>query len=86
MGTKLYVGNLPHGANEAILRMAFAQNGRKVTSVEIVLDAETGKSRRFGYVEMASDSDAQAAIRALNGSDLDGCDLQVSESARRLRK
>jgi RNA recognition motif-containing protein len=85
MGTRLYVGNLAHGTNEAILRMAFGQNGRKVTHVELAMDAETGKPKRFGYVEMASNADAQAAIRALNGTDLDGRDLQVSESVRRER-
>ena len=83
MGTKLYVGNLPHGANEAILRMAFGQDGRKVESVEIVLDEKTGKPKRFGYVEMASYPDAQSAIEKLNGSDLDGRVLSVNEGQAR---
>ena len=83
MGTKLYVGNLPHGANEAILRMAFGQDGRKVESVEIVLDEKTGKSKRFGYVEMGNYADAQSAIEKLNGSDLDGRVLSVNEGQGR---
>ena len=83
MGTKLYVGNLPHGANEAILRMAFGQDGRKVESVEIVLDEKTGKSKRFGYVEMGNYADAQSAIEKLNGSDLDGRVLSVNEGQAR---
>ena len=80
MGMRIYVGNLPHGANEAILRMAFGQRGRTVSSVEIVMDEKTGKSKRFGYVEMASTDEALAAIRELNGSDLDGRELRVVPS------
>lgn len=86
MGTHLYVGNLPNGANEAILRMAFGQNGRKVTRVHIVVDEGTGRSKGFGYVDMASESDAQAAILALDGSDLDGRSLKVNEACERPRR
>ena len=79
MGTRLYVGNLPHGANEAILRMAFGQGGRKVTDVTIGTDSETRRPQRFGFVDMATEADAQAAIEALDGYDLDGRKLKVEE-------
>ncbi len=83
MGTRLYVGNLPHGANEAILRMAFGQAGRKVTDVTIGTDSETGRPQRFGFVDMATDADALAAIEALDGYDLDGRKLKVEAVAGR---
>ncbi len=79
MGTRLYVGNLPHGANVAILRMTFAQDGRKVTDVTLGTDSATGRPQRFGFVDMATPADAQAAIRALDGYDLDGRRLKVEE-------
>ena len=80
MSARLYVGNLPHGANEAILRMAFGQDGRKVTGVSIGIDSETGRSQRFGIVDMATDADARAAIDAWDGKDLDGRNLTVNEA------
>ena len=83
MSVRLYVGNLPTGANEAILRMAFGQNRRKVTTVEIVFDERTGKPKGHAYVNMASEADALAAIRALDGSDLDGRALQVTPGEQR---
>lgn len=79
MSTHLHVGNLPHGANEAILRMAFGQNRRKVLRVEIVTDARTGKPNGCAYVDMGSEADARAAVLALDGSDLDGRALRVRE-------
>jgi RNA recognition motif-containing protein len=79
MSTRLRVANLPHGVNEAILRMAFEQGRRTVLAVEIPLDARTGKHCGFAYVDMGSEKDAQAAIRAMDGSDLDGKELRVSE-------
>jgi RNA recognition motif-containing protein len=83
MSTHLQVANLPHGTNEAILRMAFGQNRRKVVSVDIVLDKRTGKATGSAFVNMASEADALAAIRALNGSDLDGRVLQVTGGKQR---
>jgi RNA recognition motif-containing protein len=77
--TRLYVGNLPNGANEAILRMTFGQNGRVVTHAGVSVDPRTGKPTRFGYVDMATANDASAAIRDLDGSDLDGKLLSVGE-------
>lgn len=82
MSTRLYVGNLPRGVNEAILRMAFAQDRRAVRSIEIVIDERTGKPKGHAFVDMASEADARAAIRALDGSDLDGRTLSVHEDVR----
>jgi RNA recognition motif-containing protein len=78
MGTRLYVGNLPRGANEAILRMAFGQDRRTVTDVTINMDAKTGRLQQFGIVDMATHEDAQAAMDAWHGKDLDGRNLTVN--------
>ncbi|GAB4162246.1 MAG: hypothetical protein Fur0037_28540 [Planctomycetota bacterium] len=83
MGKRLYVGNLAYGADEKGLRAAFEKDGRKVESVRIVLDRETGKSRGFAFVEMASEEDARAAIEAMDGALLDGRNLRVSEAEDR---
>jgi RNA recognition motif-containing protein len=83
MGTHLYVGNLPAGANEAILRMAFSQGGRKVLGIEIAFDHKTGRSLGHAFVEMATETDARAAVQALDGSDLDGKPVRVSEGVGR---
>lgn len=88
MTTRLRVANLPHGVNEAILRMAFAQGRRTVLTIEIPLDERTGRHMGYAYVDMGSEADAQSAIRTLDGSDLDGKELRVSEGwtgARRKR-
>ena len=61
-GTRLYVGNLSFGTTEDTLRQAFEQNGRKVVEVKIVTDRDTGRPRGFGFVEMSSPEEAQAAI------------------------
>lgn len=79
MGVKLYVGGLPYSATEQQLSDLFAQQG-KVASTRIITDKFTGQSRGFGFVEMASDSDAQAAISALNGSQMGGRTLTVNEA------
>ncbi|HRO61984.1 MAG TPA: RNA-binding protein, partial [Burkholderiaceae bacterium] len=71
MGTKIYVGNLPWRATDAQLSELFGSHG-EVTDARIVTDRETGRSRGFGFVTMASDDAAQAAIRALNGHSLEG--------------
>jgi RNA recognition motif-containing protein len=80
MGTKLYVGNLNFSTTEDALRAAFAANGRTVKEVAIPSDRETGRPRGFAFVTMGSESDAKAAIAALDGKDLDGRSLKVNEA------
>ena len=72
MGSKIYVGGLPYSTTEQQLSDLFAVHGA-VTSSRIITDKFTGQSRGFGFVEMSSDSEAQAAITALNGTELGGC-------------
>ena len=79
MGAKLYVGGLPYSATEQELSDLFAQHG-EVASARIITDKFTGQSRGFGFVEMSSDSEAQAAISALNGSQMGGRTLTVNEA------
>ena len=79
MGSKLYVGGLPYSATESQLNDLFAQHGT-VESARIITDKFTGQSRGFGFVEMSSDSEAQAAITALNGSEMGGRTLTVNEA------
>jgi len=83
MGTKLYIGNLSYNTTEDTLRTAFAADGRVVTEVSIITDRETGRPRGFAFVQMASPADAQAAISALDGQQLDGRTLRVSEARER---
>lgn len=78
---KLYVGNLPFSVDDHALREMFEAHG-SVTSASVVLDRETGRSRGFGFVEM-NDSEARAAIEALNGADVDGRSLTVNEARPR---
>lgn len=80
MGAKLYVGNLSFQTTEDALRDAFAQGGRTVKSVQIMLDRETGRSRGFAFVEMSSPAEAQAAIDELDGQQIDGRPLRVNEA------
>ncbi len=79
MGRKLYVGNLPHSADQQTLQDTFSQCGT-VDSVNVITDGDTGQSRGFGFVEMSSDSEAQKAIQELNGSSLDGREIIVNEA------
>ncbi len=79
MGKKLYVGNLPHSATEQDLSDKFAACGT-VDSVKLITDRDTGQSRGFGFIEMASEAEAQAAIDSLNGSDYDGQPMKVNEA------
>ena len=79
MATKLYVGNLSFNATAPDLEALFGQAGT-VASVNIVTDKFSGQSRGFGFVEMASSEEAQRAIQALNGTDLDGRNLTVNEA------
>jgi RNA recognition motif-containing protein len=79
MGKKIYVGNLPYSATDQSLNDAFASHGG-VTSARIIMDRDSGRSKGFGFVEMTTDSDAQRAIESLNGSNMDGRALNVSEA------
>ena len=83
MGNRLYVGNLSFDTNEDSLRSAFAADGRNVKEVQIVTDRETGRPRGFAFVEMSSNEEAEAAITALDGADLDGRTIKVNEAKER---
>jgi RNA recognition motif-containing protein len=78
----IYVGNLPFSSTSADLEDLFGQYGQ-VDSAAVISDRETGRSRGFGFVEMASDDDARRAIEELDGSDLDGRNLKVNEARPR---
>jgi RNA recognition motif-containing protein len=84
MGKKLYVGNLPFTATEDEVKDLFAAHG-EVTSVALVMDRESGRPRGFGFVEM-DDSEADAAIAALDGTDFGGRTLRVNEAKERERR
>ena len=77
MPKKLFVGNLPYSTTEDSLREMFSADGRNVERVTIVTDRDTGRSRGFAFVEMATDEEASAAASALNGKDFDGRALRV---------
>jgi len=79
MGRKLYVGNLPYSATEQSIREAFSKAGT-VDSVSLITDRDTGQSKGFGFVEMSSDAEAQAAIQQLNGQSLEGRQIKVNEA------
>lgn len=79
MGKKLYVGNLPFSATSQTLTDTFAQSGT-VTSAQVIMDRESGRSKGFGFVEMSSDQEALAAIESLNGADYEGRKLTVNEA------
>ncbi len=81
----IYVGNLSYSLTESELRNAFAQFG-DVSSVKILVDRETGRSRGFGFVEMPNQAEAAAAVAHLNGKDLDGRALRVNEARPRERR
>lgn len=82
MGKKLYVGNLSYDVSSSDLEQMFAQHGT-VQSAQIINDRETGRSKGFGFVEMANDNEAQAAIAALNGQQHGGRALTVNEARPR---
>lgn len=77
MGNKLYVGNLPYSMRDEDLNEAFSQYG-SVTSAKVMMDRDTGRSKGFGFVEMGSDAEAQAAINGMNGQTLSGRALVVN--------
>lgn len=83
MGNRLYVGNLPFSADENEVRSLFEQNDRQVTEVKLITDRETGRPRGFGFVEMASNEDADKAVRDLDGHQMDGRALKVNEARER---
>jgi RNA recognition motif-containing protein len=82
MGKKLYVGNLSYNVSSSDLEQLFAQHGT-VQSAEVIQDRDTGRSKGFGFVEMGSDEEAQAAIAALSGQQHDGRALTVNEAKPR---
>ena len=82
MAKKLYVGNLGYGVSSSDLEQMFAAHGT-VDSAQVIEDRSTGQSKGFGFVEMGSDSEAQAAITALNGQDHGGRALTVNEAKPR---
>jgi RNA recognition motif-containing protein len=79
MGKKLYVGNLAYSIGDGELQRLFAAHG-SVTSAQVIMDRDTGRSKGFGFVEMASDSEAQAAVTAMNGAEVEGRPLTVNEA------
>jgi RNA recognition motif-containing protein len=84
MSTKLFVGNLSYSVTEEELRTAFSQNGRKVNTVRIAGDRETQRPRGVALVEVASDADAESAIKEWNGSALNGRNLFVEKAQERV--
>jgi RNA recognition motif-containing protein len=79
MSSKIYVGGLPYATTDAQLQDLFATHGT-VESARVITDKFTGRSRGFGFVEMASSEEAQRAIQALNGTDFEGRNLTVNEA------
>ncbi len=79
MGKKLYVGNLAYTVSDSDLLRMFEPHGT-VQSAQVIMDRDTGRSKGFGFVEMGSDQEAQAAIQALNGSEVEGRALTVNEA------
>lgn len=82
MGKKLYVGNLTYGVTDSDLQSLFEAHGT-VQSAQVIMDRETNRSKGFGFVEMSSDQEAQAAIAGLNGQDHNGRALTVNEARPR---
>ncbi len=79
MAKKLYVGGISYSTNDSALKDAFSKAG-SVTSATIIMDKMTGRSKGFGFVEMSSDAEADAAIEMFNGKELDGRNLTVNEA------
>ena len=82
MGNKLYVGNLAYSVRDESLQESFSQFGT-VSSAKVMMDRETGRSKGFGFVEMGSDAEAQAAINGMNGQPLEGRAIVVNEARPR---
>jgi RNA recognition motif-containing protein len=83
MGTRLYVGNLSYNVTEPELRDVFAEGGRNVVEVKIVMDRDTGRPRGFAFVEMGNDDEATQAIQSLTGREIQGRAINVSEARAR---
>jgi RNA recognition motif-containing protein len=83
MGTRLYVGNLSYNVTEPELKDVFGENGRSVKEVKVVLDRDTGRPRGFAFVEMTTDAEAAQAIETLNGREVQGRPINVSEARER---
>ncbi|MEM7495441.1 MAG: RNA-binding protein [Myxococcota bacterium] len=83
MGKRLYVGNLSYDSTEDSIRAAFSQDGRNVMDVHLTTDRDTGRPRGFGFVEMSTEEEAQAAIKAMDGQMLDGRNIKVNEARER---
>jgi len=79
MGKKLYVGNLSYSVNDNSLQQAFSEFG-SVQSAKVMTDRDSGRSKGFGFVEMSSDAEAQAAISGMNGQNFEGRDAVVNEA------
>ena len=79
MGNKLYVGNLPYTVRDEDLQQAFGDFG-SVNSAKVMMERDTGRSKGFGFVEMGSDAEAQAAVEGMNGQSLGGRSLVVNEA------
>jgi RNA recognition motif-containing protein len=79
MATKLFVGSLSYGVNDDQLKDAFSAAGT-VVSAKVIMDRETGRSKGFGFVEMSSDEEAQAAVKLLDGKEIDGRAVAVNEA------
>jgi len=79
MGNKLYVGNLPYSYRDEDMQQAFSQFGT-VSSAKVMMERDTGRSKGFGFVEMGSDAEAQAAIKGMNGQQVGGRGLVVNEA------
>ncbi len=82
MGRKLYVGNLSYEVSDADLQQAFSAHGT-VSSATVIMDRDSGRSKGFGFVEMSSDEEAQAATDALDGKELNGRAIKVNEAKPR---
>ena len=79
MGNKLYVGNLPYSFRDEDMQQAFSQFG-SISSAKVMMERDTGRSKGFGFVEMGSDAEAQAAIKGMNGQAMGGRNLVVNEA------
>ena len=86
MTTRLYIGNLSWDTTEETLQAALSEGGRNVTDLHMVMDRETGRPRGFAFAEFGSDSDAQGAIDALDGTELDGRPLRVNVAQERPKR
>lgn len=82
MAVKMYVGNLTYGVNDSGLEQMFSEFGT-VRSAQVIMDRDTGRSKGFGFVEMSNDSEAQAAMAAMNGKQVEGRTLTVNEAKPR---